>query len=339
MPSSAGCQGWTAAIQVAAKSYYGKSTDLHLDTAERASVQNKAFEYKQAADNPFLHGVGKGLLKLTPPGLLVGAVGGIGAAVQGIVEKGATQALIDAANAIADFPADLKARLNSADPTIRGEALVDAVALGTTGAAITAGASKVALDSVQKAAVSRALAKAEEEVIAKAGAANNFYREGSAVDYGRAFEFKAGRTLAAEEANARTLSYGNNALDPKPPYLRDSLVSERLAQPGEKFYVIEYDRQSSPGGWASQKQYTSLNQARNELSLLPEFKSGDLVVREYEVVKPMPIREGTVGPLKSNTGETYAGGAKQTEFVFERPQSDSWKEFLQRNETPLKLGN
>ncbi|MDQ5946440.1 MAG: filamentous hemagglutinin, partial [Pseudomonadota bacterium] len=168
---------------------------------------------------------------------------------------------------------------------------------------------------------------------------NNFYRDGAAVDYSRAFEFKAGRTLAAEEANARTLSYGNNALDPKPPYLRDSLVSERLAQPGEKFYVIEYGRQSSPGGWASQKQYTSLDQARNELSLLPEFKSGDLVVREYEVVKPMPIREGTVGPLKSNTGQTYAGGAKQTEFVFERLQPDTWKEFLKRNEAPLKLGN
>ncbi len=177
VPSSAGCQGWTAAIQVAAKSYYGKSTDLHLDTAERASVQNKAFEYKQAADNPFLHGVGKGLLKLTPPGLLVGAVGGIGATVQSIVEKGAAQALIDAANAIADFPADLKARLNSADPTIRGEALVDAVALGTTGAAITAGASKVALDSVQKAAVSRALARAEEGAIAKTRIDLNLYRD------------------------------------------------------------------------------------------------------------------------------------------------------------------
>ncbi|MDQ5918544.1 MAG: filamentous hemagglutinin, partial [Pseudomonadota bacterium] len=177
VPSSAGCQGWTTAIQVAAKSYYGKSTDIYLDTAERASVQNKAFEYKQAADNPFLHGVGKGLLKLTPPGLLVGAVGGIGAAVQGIVEKGATQALIDAANALADFPADLKVRLNSADPTIRGEALVDAVALGTTGAAITAGASKVALDSAQKAAVSRALAKAEEEVVAKAKVDLNLYRD------------------------------------------------------------------------------------------------------------------------------------------------------------------
>lgn len=177
VPSSAGCQGWVAAIQIAAKSYDRNSTALYLDTAERASVLNKAYEYKQAADNPFLHGVGKGLLKLTPPGLLVGAVGGVGAMVQGIVEKGATQTLIDAANAIADFPADLKARLNSSDPTVRGEALVDVVALGTTGAVITASASKVALNSVEKAAVGRALARAEEEAMAKARVDLNLYRD------------------------------------------------------------------------------------------------------------------------------------------------------------------
>lgn len=155
------------------------------------------------------------------------------------------------------------------------------------------------------------------------------YADGAAVDYSRAFEFRSGRTLAAEEANARTLAFGNNALDPKPPYLRDSLVTERFATPGEKFYIIETRSAENPGGWASQTQFTSLEQARRELALLPEFKSGDLVLREYEVIKQMPIREGTTAPLKSRVdGQTYPGGGKQTEFIFN--VKHNWETYMRR---------
>ncbi|MBK8893333.1 MAG: hypothetical protein IPN64_04535 [Propionivibrio sp.] len=179
VPSSPGCQAWTAAIQVAARSYSGKSTGIYLDAAERSSVLNKAFEYQQAANNPYLNGVGKGLLKLTPAGMAAGAVGSISALVESLVENGASQTLINVANGIKDFPADLKARLNSPDPTVRGEALVDVVALGAAGTALTAGASKYALDSVQRAAVTKALAGAEEEAIARAKVVNDFYKEGA----------------------------------------------------------------------------------------------------------------------------------------------------------------
>ena len=122
-----------------------------------------------------------------------------------------------------------------------------------------------------------------------------------------------------------------------PPYLRGSNVTERLAQPGEKLYIIEYERQAIPGGWATTARYTSLEQARQELALLPEFKSGDLVVREYEVIKPMPVREGIAGPQTSRrTGVTYAGGEKQVEFVFD--VKSTWDEFMLRKSILAPLG-
>jgi len=183
-----------------------------------------------------------------------------------------------------------------------------------------------------KTALERLAAAKATSAANEARISNKFYRDGAAVDYGRAFEFQPGRTLAAEEANARTVSYGNNALNPQMPYARETLVTERLAQPGEKLYMIEYERQPQPGAWASQKQYSSLEQARQELALLPEFKDpnkGNIVVREYTVIAPTPVREGTVGSLTSAIdGKTYAGGGKQTEFMFDRPQPESWKTYL-----------
>ena len=165
---------------------------------------------------------------------------------------------------------------------------------------------------------------------------NNFYRDGAPVDYSRGFDFQAGRTLAAEEANARTIAWGDNALNPKPPYAVSTQVVERMAQPGEKLYVVELKEADAPGMWAASKQYTSLEQARQELALLPEFKSGDLVVREYTVIAPTPVRQGTVGPLKSNVdGKVYSGGGTQTEFMFD--VKNEWRTFVkQTEEAPLQ---
>ncbi len=86
-PASTACQSWARAIQYAASTYKGQYGN-YVDTAERSSVLNKAFEYQQAADNPFLHGVGKGLLKLTPPGMLVLGGAGVAATAQSLWEKG-----------------------------------------------------------------------------------------------------------------------------------------------------------------------------------------------------------------------------------------------------------
>lgn len=158
-----------------------------------------------------------------------------------------------------------------------------------------AGGAAAAARQVVVARLANANVRLATQAADEARTENLFYRDGGQFDYSRAFEFKPGRTLAAEEADARTISYNNNALDPHPPYLEGSQVIERLAQPGEKFYLIEFDRQGAPGGWATSARYESLETARRELALLPEWKSGDLVVREYTVTKPTPVREGIAG--------------------------------------------
>lgn len=180
-PASHACQAWTTAIQYASLTYHGQFGS-HVDTAERANVLNKAFEYQQATNNPFLHGVGKGLLALTPPGIIVGGLGATHMTVQSVLEHGAADTLINIAQGIAELPADLKARLSSDDPTIRGEALVDFIALGTGATMIATVGGKVALNQAVRSADDLAAAKAAAEAIARAKQDQNFYRDGGIAD-------------------------------------------------------------------------------------------------------------------------------------------------------------
>jgi hypothetical protein len=151
--------------------------------------------------------------------------------------------------------------------------------------------------------------------------------------------FSNERQLDASDVN---LSHSNNLGTDYIPYKNGTVTTERHLQPGEKFYSVEYPGQSAPGGWATPKRYTSIEQARKELALLPEFKdsSGGLVIREYTVKKPTPIREGTVGGLKSENGSTYEGGGSQIEFLFDRgsKKNPTWKEYLFEPKT-YELGN
>nr|WP_247655580.1 DUF637 domain-containing protein [Hydrogenophaga aromaticivorans] len=172
-PASAACQGWTSAIQSAAASYQGQYGNS-LDTAERSSVLNQAFKYQQAVNNPFLHGVGQGLLKLTPPGLAVGAMVGAAAAVQSVVGNGAVQTVVDAAKGLVELPENLRARLNSSDPSVVGEALVDVFALGSGATLTAAGGTRLVLNQVERVKLNTVLAQAE----ARARVENNFSRDG-----------------------------------------------------------------------------------------------------------------------------------------------------------------
>ena len=104
---------------------------------ERSQVNSQAFQYQQRVDNPFAYGVGKGLLKLSPPGLVAGAGYGAYTLTSAILENGLEATAISIAKGIVDLPYELKARLNSNDPTVRGEALVDVIALGSSTAYLT----------------------------------------------------------------------------------------------------------------------------------------------------------------------------------------------------------
>ncbi|WP_353400600.1 CdiA family toxin C-terminal domain-containing protein, partial [Hydrogenophaga sp. 5NK40-0174] len=177
-PASTECQGWALAIQYAASTYKGQYGN-YVDLAERSSVLNKAFEYQQAADNPFLYGIGKGLIKLTPPGMLVLGGAGVAATVESLWEKGATQTVVDAVKGIAGIPAELKARLSSDDPSVRGEAFVDVLSLASGAGMTAAGGTRVVLTQAERLKLNATITQAEQVAIARTRIENNVNADGN----------------------------------------------------------------------------------------------------------------------------------------------------------------
>lgn len=129
--------------------------------------------------------------------------------------------------------------------------------------------------------------------------------------------FENGRYLRAGALNAAHRE--DNRLN---PYKEGTVVSEFFTPPGTKFYAIEKIDQTSPGIWASKRRYTNLEEARQDLAIPPEWKSGTLVVREYTVNANvnLPTRSGITGEQSEND-VLYKGGATQYEFAV----TDIWR--------------
>ena len=114
-------------------------------------------------------------------------------------------------------------------------------------------------------------------------------------------------------------------------------VKDTWLNPGEKIYMVN-GRDANPGGWATNRQYTSLEEARNDLSLLKAFTDakGPLVIQEYTIKGPIPVREGHVGALKSTTNpsESYPGGGLQWELLLDKSLTENggWRNFLTLNQ-------
>ena len=123
------------------------------------------------------------MLKLSPPGLVAGAGYGAYTLTSAILENGLEATAISIAKGIVDLPYELKARLNSNDPTVRGEALVDVIALGSSTAYLThklgMAVVNTADQAVAKAVAKAAAQRADDEAIAAAKINNNLYRDGS----------------------------------------------------------------------------------------------------------------------------------------------------------------
>jgi hypothetical protein len=175
-PSSADCQGWNAALQIAAQSYEGQPTGSY-ESSELSRIKEDVLKYGQEINNPTAYGIGKGLFKLLPPVLGVTAAAGTVATVGNILEQGVEKTVVDAANGIASLPEAFKTRLNSTDPSVRAEAMVDLLALGTGAAAVTVGGVKATLSAVEKAKVNAAMAQAEVDAVAKAKIENSARRD------------------------------------------------------------------------------------------------------------------------------------------------------------------
>jgi filamentous hemagglutinin len=337
-PASAACQSWTAAIRVAGASYQGQQGNL-VDTAERSSVLNQAYKYQQAVDNPLLYGVGKGLLKLTPPGLLVGAVGAAAATVQSIVEHGAVQTAADALKGIAELPNDLRTRLNSSDPAVVGEALVDAIGLGFGGTAASAGAKRVALDALQRSKVRAALIKAEQEAVALARVENNIRADMPGYGGHAVRDFTPGTTHRAEMVNAgqvtdrdglprvdeiKAVSDSQQNLNQwdwttqRPAWKEGTIVTDRVTAQPETYRMVLSEKQYSDiskalddgdnntaakslGSWATRDPINGIGDIRSKLAISSEWK-GQQGAPVYVV--EFTIRPG-VGLREGTVGPMY----------------------------------
>ncbi|EJL84603.1 hypothetical protein PMI15_02082 [Polaromonas sp. CF318] len=96
----------------------------------------------------YLTGIGKGLSKITPVGLVAGTGLATYELTTAIMNNGAVETAVAVASGVADLPANLKAALNSSDAKIRGEALVDALAIGAVATAIVSKLGTTVLESV-----------------------------------------------------------------------------------------------------------------------------------------------------------------------------------------------
>lgn len=168
-PASDLCKGWYAALSDAKQSYqnYAARDDVTQSIAgERRQVNEQEFLYRQRVNNPFAFGVAKGLMKLTPPALVVGVGLSAYEVTTAVIEVGAADTAIAIARNLKELPGELRARLNSEDPTVRGEALVDTLAIAGASTAIvgrlqqTGG--KAISDALEKQTALRTEAKAIE---------------------------------------------------------------------------------------------------------------------------------------------------------------------------------
>lgn len=161
-------------------------------------------------------------------------------------------------------------------------------------------------------------------------------------DYAFELGYKEGRSLSAEEVNIFHKSVGNHE-----PYKPLTTTIERNLQPGDKIYIVEYANGGvpNPGGWGSKNQITSLREVREDLAILndwKDWKKDKLVLREYTVKEPLPVRDGVVGSLQEisgpNKGTVYYGNQQQYEFI-EYLGNNNWESYLyitNRKGTPLE---
>ncbi|MFN4197359.1 MAG: hypothetical protein ACK4FM_05105 [Caldimicrobium sp.] len=76
--------------------------------------------------------------------------------------------------------------------------------------------------------------------------------------------------------------------------------------------LVDKGASNSPqsiGGWATPQQFSSLEEARKSLALLPEFKETSKCcdVLELTVTNPIPVRSGWAGPIRLIYAELSGG--------------------------------
>jgi len=121
----------------------------------------------------------------------------------------------------------------------------------------------------------------------------------------------------AEAAEAYRELYASQS-----PWPSGYTPKETLLKSGQTFEMVIEPGQTVPGRWGTLEHITSVDYARNTMAVTEEFKPGILKVQTYEVIKPLPVRQGPVGPqIDRITGHYRPGGKTQIEILVEKSES------------------
>jgi hypothetical protein len=151
--------------------------------------------------------------------------------------------------------------------------------------------------------------------------------------------FKEGRKLIGKEVNEYYIKTGRSA-----PYADDCVVTEEVLQPNKEFYIVNNKNAKRPGGWASDKPITTINELRQDLAVLEQWKRVEDIPTcvKYRVKQPLRVRNGVVGPqvdfptAEKGQGVIYFGGSQQYEIILPKGWADKtdpqWINYLEEIE-------
>ncbi|MDM0087151.1 MULTISPECIES: hemagglutinin repeat-containing protein [unclassified Variovorax] len=144
---------------------------LNLESNAQAIIRN-GLDQRQCTtqacqDNAdYLMGIGKGLSKITPAALVSGTGVAAYELTTALMNTGLTDTAVAVLQGIKGLPESLLVHLNSDDPKVRGEALVDALAIGGVATAVVAKMGQAGAGALVRRAVAKAEAAADAQVIA-----------------------------------------------------------------------------------------------------------------------------------------------------------------------------
>jgi len=71
-----------------------------------------------------------------------------------------------------------------------------------------------------------------------------------------------------------------------------------------------------PGGWATVDEITSIDDVKNKLAIMREFKEDIDRINIYEIIEGLPVQEGAVGAQVDLLDNAYLpGGGSQKELM------------------------
>lgn len=138
------------------------SAMLNMESNAQTIIRNGLYNNQCSSDQcvsnaKFLTGLGTGLANLTPAGMVAGTGVVAYQLTTSIINSGATETATAVARGLTGLPAELMAGLNSADPQVRGEALVNALAIGWVATAVGTKLGLTVLDNIGTGPVSGSL--------------------------------------------------------------------------------------------------------------------------------------------------------------------------------------